>query len=77
MCDMPTRRKKNYQFIRTGVSYTEALPKEKWPMMESFLAELEHYARIAQMEKKKIDIWCFIREFRDIWKEGEERKGAF
>ena len=77
MCDMPTRRKKNYQFIRTGVSYTETLPKEKWPMMESFLAELEHYARIAQMENRKLDIWCFIREFRDIWKENEERGRVF
>ena len=74
---MSPHRKKNYQFIRTGISYTEALPKEKWPLMESFLAELEHYARIAQMENKKIDIWCFIREFRDIRQESEERGRAF
>jgi len=72
-CERATKRKggpyytpqdSKYKLTRaTGVPYKDVLPREKWPVVQSFIVDFLHYSRLALQQGVKPDVAAFMAEW--------------
>jgi hypothetical protein len=48
-------------------SYKSVLPREKWPVIENFLAAFCRYAGEAEKTGRVLDVYVFMSEYRKIY----------
>lgn len=52
--------------LTAGVHYRKALPPEKWPRMEKFLAKFAQYVEISEISGRELNPDMFIEECRKV-----------
>lgn len=62
-----------YSFIyNCGINYKKALPPEKWPRAEHFIAAFSRCARLSESVGRTLDVWTFMSAYRDICQKKED-----
>ncbi len=52
--------------LTKGVSYKQALPKERWPKATRFMGLLVEYADRATELGIEPDVWAFVQTYREV-----------
>ena len=53
-------------------TYKDALPPEKWPRAEHFIAAFSRCARLSESVGRTLDVWTFMSAYRDICQKKED-----